>query len=85
MPIKEDNDAFDYSCYLDWVDNDTTALEMTGIVIDKHFSDTAEMMNLDISILKKSKENAKIFTRPVHVGDTFNVHLKTSWKLLKTD
>lgn len=85
MPMREDNNAFNYSCYLDWVYNDSTDLEITGVIINKYFSDTSDMMNLDLFVLEKSKLNAEIFMRQVQVGDTFNVHLKTSWKLLKIE
>lgn len=83
IPIRGGTGAFDYSCYLDWVFNDSSDLKITGVVVNKNFSDTIDRLNSQLHLLTKSKRDAKVFSRHVQSGDTLSIQLKTSWKLKK--
>lgn len=88
MPVSESSSVVDYPCPDDnreWEFNDSTDLEITGVIADKYHINSETNLFFNVRILTKSKADSKIMWKEKNVGDDVSVSLKTAWKIFMAD
>ncbi len=88
MLVSESNSVFDYPCpddNRDWEFNDSTDLEITGVISKKYYNNDPTNLFFSLLVLSKSRADTKILMEEVKLGDHLEMSLKTAWKIVPND
>ncbi|NVK66208.1 MAG: hypothetical protein HWE22_16575 [Flavobacteriales bacterium] len=88
MPVGESNSVIDYPCpdeNREWQFNDSTDLEITGVITKKYHVNSPSNVFFTLQVLTKSKPEVEIMMEGTKVGDELRFSLKTAWKVFPVE